>query len=70
MQYDWLKLADSIALVYGGMELFLDNIHTTGGMMPFAFETPDIGLTAYSMAVYLVVGFVLSVMISRRRQLA
>ena len=61
---------DSVAAVYGGYELFLEGIMPNGSMMlPFAIETPDIGLTALSMAVYLVVGLVLSIWISGRRQL-
>jgi len=61
---------DSIATVYGGFELFMEGIMPNGGMLPFEIETPDIGLTALSMAVYLVVGLVLSIWISGRRQLA
>jgi len=40
------------------------------GMLPFEIETPDIGLTALAMVVYLVVGLVSSIWISGRRQLA
>jgi len=68
----WFLLStggDSVAAVYGGYELFLEGIMPNGAMLPFAIETPDIGLTALSMAVYLVVGFVLSIWISGRRQL-
>ncbi|MFC1948835.1 ABC transporter permease [Chloroflexota bacterium] len=62
---------DSIALVYGGLELFMeDGFMSMGGMMPFTFETPNIGHIAWAMAGYLVVGFVLSLWISKRRQLA
>ena len=71
----WFLLStggDSIAMVYGGMELFLEGMMPSGsmGMMPFDFESPDIGLCAYAMAGYMIVGFVLSVWISKRRQLA
>jgi len=69
----WFLLStggDSVAAVYGGYELFLEGIMPHGGMLPFEIETPDIGLTALSMAVYLVVGLVLSIWISGRRQLA
>jgi len=69
----WFLLStggDSVAAVYGGYELFLEGIMPNGGMLPFEIETPDIGLTALSMAVYLVVGLVLSIWISGRRQLA
>ena len=68
----WFLLStggDSVAAVYGGYELFLEGIMPNGGMLPFAIETPDIGLTALSMAVYLVVGFLLSIWITKRRQL-
>jgi ABC-2 type transport system permease protein len=69
----WFLLStggDSVAAVYGGYELFLEGIMPNGGMLPFEIETPDIGLTALSMAVYLVVGLVLSIWITKRRQLA
>ena len=68
----WFLLStggDSVAAVYGGYELFLEGIMPNGGMLPFEIETPDIGLTALSMAIYLVVGFLLSIWISKRRQL-
>ncbi len=71
----WFLLSaggDSIATVYGGYELFLEGIMPRGGrgMLPFEIETPDIGLTALAMATYLVVGLVLSIWITKRRQLA
>jgi len=68
----WFLLStggDSAAAVYGGYELFLEGLMPHGGMVPFEIETPDIGLTALAMAIYLVVGFVLSIWISKRRQL-
>ncbi len=68
----WFLLStagDSMVYVYGGYELFLEGVMPNGGMLPFAIETPDIGLAALSMAVYLVVGLVLSIWISGRRQL-
>jgi hypothetical protein len=68
----WFLLSaggDSVAAVYGGYELLFEGIMPQGGMLPFEIETPDIGLTALSMAVYLVVGLVLSIWISGRRQL-
>jgi len=70
----WFLLStggDSIALVYGGIELFLEGIipHGGVGMFPFEIETPDIGLCALGMTTYMVVGFVLSIWISKRRQL-
>lgn len=71
----WFLLSaggDSIALVYGGYELFMEGIVPQGGMggFPFGFETPDISLTTLGMVIYLVVGFVLSIWISGRRQLS
>ncbi len=71
----WFLLStggDSIATVYGGYELFLEGIGPQGGtgMLPFEIETPDIGLTALAMVAYLVVGFALSIWITKRRQLA
>jgi len=62
---------DSIGTVYGGYEVYIEGgVMPQGGMMPFEMETPDIGLCALSMVIYLVVGFVLSIWISKRRQLA
>jgi len=71
----WFLLStngDSIAMVYGGYELFMEGIMPPGamGMMPFELETPDIGLCALSMVIYMVVGFVVSIWVSNRRQLA
>jgi len=74
-QPSWFLLSnagDSIATVYGGYELLMEGIMPPGGMgmLPFEIKTPDIGLCALSMVIYLVVGFVLSILISKRRQLA
>ena len=74
-QPSWFLLStagDSVSTVYGGYELILEGLMPAEGMgmLPFEFKTPDIGLCALSMVIYLVVGFVLSVWISRRRQLA
>ncbi len=71
----WFLLStagDSVATVYGGYELFLEGFMPPGSMemMPFEIKTPDIGLCALSMVIYLIVGFVLSLWISGRRQLA
>jgi len=69
----WFLLStggDSVAAVYGGYELFLEGVAPHAGMLPFEIETPDIGLTAISMAIYMVVCFLLSIWISGRRQLA
>jgi len=63
---------DSIASVYGGYELLMEGLMPSGGMGSglFSFESPDVGLCALSMAGYLIICFLLSVWISRRRQLA
>ena len=71
----WFMLSaggDSIAMVYVDMELLMEGFMPQGGMgmLPFGFEIPDIGLTTLGMVIYLVVGFVLSIWISGRRQLA
>ena len=72
-QPHWFMLStngDSIATVYGGYELFMGGFGGGGERIPFEFETPDIGLSVLSMVIYLVVGFVSSIWISKRRQLA
>ena len=73
-QPHWFMLSnngDTIATVYGGYELFLGGFGSSGGdMIPFEFEDPNIGLAVLSMVIYLVVGFVASIWITRRRQLA
>jgi len=71
-QPHWFMLStngDTIATVYGGYETFMGGM---GGMgdMPFDLETPSIGLSVISMVGYLVLGFLLSLWISKRRQLA
>ena len=72
-QPHWFMLStngDTIATVYGGYELFMGGFGGGGERIPFEFETPDIGLSVLSMVIYLVVGFVSSIWISKRRQLA
>jgi len=61
---------DSIATVYGGYELFLGGAVPPHSIPSGILESPNIVLSALSMVIYMVVGFVLSVWISRRRQLA
>jgi ABC-2 type transport system permease protein len=70
---------DNIAYVYGGVDLFIESMMPEGaaemygmeGMNEyFSIETPDIGLTAWGTTGYLIIGFILSLWISRRRQLA
>ncbi len=61
---------DSIAAVYGGYDLLLGGMIPQGMELPFEIETPDIGLTTLGMVIYLVVGYVLSIWISGRRQLS
>jgi ABC-type transport system involved in multi-copper enzyme maturation permease subunit len=70
-QPHWFMLStngDTIATVYGGYEAFMGGM---GGMgdMPFEFESPSIGLSVLSMAIYLALGFLLSLWITKRRQL-
>ncbi len=72
-QPHWFMLStngDAIATVYGGYEAFMEGFGGGGGMMPFEMETPSVGLSVLSMVLYLGVGFVLSLFISKRRQLA
>ena len=71
-QPHWFLLStngDTIATVYGGYETFMGGM---GGMgdMPFEFESPSIGLSVLSMVLYLGVGFLASIWITKRRQLA
>ncbi len=71
----WFVLSaggDSIALPYGSLE---DMMSSFGGMASFggmmeAFKSPTIASTSFGMLIYLVGGFVASIWISRRRQLA
>ena len=71
----WFLLStngDSIATVYGGYELFLGlvgGLPEGMGIPPGIFKAPDINLMIISMVIYLVVGFVVSILIIRRRQL-
>ena len=63
------KAGDSIATVYGGYEAFFGG--STPRRMPLGIlEAPDIGLCVLSMVIYMVVGFLLSIWITKRRQLA
>jgi ABC-type transport system involved in multi-copper enzyme maturation permease subunit len=71
-QPHWFMLStngDTIATIYGGYEAFMGGM---GGMgdIPFEMEDPNIGLSVLSMVIYLVVGFVSSLWITKRRQLA
>lgn len=65
---------DSIALVYGGMDVFLGGFGGLGGGdmggLFDLFETPSIGMTVWGMTIYFVGGFVASILIGRRRQLS
>ncbi len=71
----WFVLSaggDSIALVYGSMDTFMAGF---GGMGDFGsmfenFKPLTTGMAAWGMTIYFVVGFVASVLISRKRQLA
>ncbi|HEX79428.1 MAG TPA: ABC transporter permease [Dehalococcoidia bacterium] len=72
----WFLLSaggDSVTIVFGGMELIMEGLVPSGGMggmFPFDYEPLEIDLAAYSMVGYLVIGFLLSLWISKRRQLA
>jgi ABC-type transport system involved in multi-copper enzyme maturation permease subunit len=69
----WFLLStggDSIAAVYGEYSVILGEFLPEGQELPFELETMNIGLAAMAMAVYMVVGFVTSILISNRRQLA
>jgi hypothetical protein len=72
-QPHWFMLStsgDTIATVYGGYELFFGGGALPRGMLPFEIETPDINLCILAMVIYMVVGFLVSIWITRRRQLA
>jgi ABC-2 type transport system permease protein len=62
---------DSIAMAYGGMEMFLAGLGMgeVEGMMG-NFKPMSLGMAAWGMTIYLVACFVASLFISRRRQLA
>ena len=69
----WFLLStggDSIAAVYGEYSVILGEFLPEGVELPFEMETMNIGLAAMAMAVYMVVGFITSIYISNRRQLA
>ena len=69
----WFLLStggDSIAAVYGEYSVILGEFLPQDVQLPFEIETIKIGLASVAMAIYLVVGFVLSIWISGRRQLA
>jgi ABC-type transport system involved in multi-copper enzyme maturation permease subunit len=62
---------DSITLAYGGMEMLIAGLGLGGyGGEMMNFEPMNLGLAAWGMVIYLVVGFVTSIWITRRRQLA
>ncbi|OGO31326.1 MAG: hypothetical protein A2Z29_05380 [Chloroflexi bacterium RBG_16_56_11] len=64
---------DSIALVYGNMQTFMAGLGLGDGRFEDVFsgyEPLTVGMAAWGMIIYLVVGFAVSLWISRRRQLA
>lgn len=67
---------DSIALPFGSLESFMAGFGGMGGMgdafgsMFEDFKPLTTGMAAWGMAIYFVAGFVASIWISRRRQLA
>jgi len=71
-QPHWFLLStsgDSIVTIYGGYELFLNGAFIPRDLPFGAFETPDINLSITSMLIYMASGFLLSILISYRRQL-
>jgi len=71
-QQSWFLLStagDTTFTIYGGYEaLWRGGAHE--GVTAGALEAPDIGLSILTMTIYLVVGFLLSIWITNRRQLA
>ncbi|OGN96946.1 MAG: hypothetical protein A2Y89_07765 [Chloroflexi bacterium RBG_13_51_18] len=63
---------DSIALPYGSLEQFMSGFGMGGHLADVMgnFEPLSIGMAVWGMLIYLVVGFVASIWISNRRQLA
>jgi ABC-2 type transport system permease protein len=64
---------DSIALPYGSMEEFMAGFGMSGGHLEEMlgnYQPLSTGMASWGMLIYLVVGYVGSILISRRRQLA
>ncbi|MCJ7764090.1 MAG: ABC transporter permease, partial [Dehalococcoidales bacterium] len=62
---------DSVMIAFGGIELLMEGLIPSGGMgAMFSAEPLDIGLTSMAMVGYMVIGFALSLWITKRRQLA
>jgi ABC-2 type transport system permease protein len=64
---------DSIATVYGGLDQLMGGFGGFGGMggdMFDRFKTPTLGMASWGMAIYFVGGFIASIFLVRRRQLA
>ncbi len=71
-QPTWFLLStagDAVFTVYGGYEALLPG-GTPHDMPPGVLETPNISLCILAMAIYLVACFLLSIWITKRRQLA
>jgi len=71
-QPSWFLLSeagDSTVTVYGGYEALWEG-DMPHGMSDRMLEAPDINLSIVAMAIYLVVCFLLSIWITKRRQLA
>jgi len=71
--HSWYLLSsagDSIVTVYGGYEVFLGGGIPHGGMPAGMLKAADINLCIVGMAIYLVACFLLSIWITKRRQLA
>ncbi len=61
---------DSITVIYGDVAALMAGMGFGGTEGMMGFEPMNIGLTAWGMVIYLVVGFVSSLWITKRRQLA
>lgn len=67
---------DAIANAYGSMESLFSGfggfgqMSGAGGNMLNLFKTPTLGMIAWGMTIYFVGGFVASILLARRRQLA
>jgi len=65
------KAGDTIITIYGGYELLMGGSPPPGmGLPPGMFQPPDLNLSIIAMVSYMVVGFLVSIWISKRRQLA
>jgi len=74
----WFVLSaggDAIATAYGSLEQFLAGLGGLGSLggadqMATMFKMPTLGMVSWGMAIYFVGGFVASIFLAKRRQLA